>query len=241
MVIDAPTAPEWEPAEKLVGYVLGVWDRAIQDDLSGQCPEAIAAYSLGRGLAEVYWGLIVGESTYGGLDFLLGAERVALLQGLLLRLGKVLPALTIRAIGASLDQWKAWVGKSKPLNDAAIQALADQNQIWQALLIESVDPITLVSADLEVQKARNLLPIAKAYAAQAGIALLGLALLTVAASQIQNASHALPTVLAFLGVSGVSVSAIQVRAKNVSHGLTERLRNRLHLELVEAGATRLPR
>lgn len=227
-------------AERTVGSVLAAWDRVIQDYLASVSWEAAAAYRLGRGLGEVYWALEFDETGCKGTEFVLGAGRLSALQDLLLRLSSVLHPLTRTAISSSLDKWGDWARAGGKANATVVAALADQHKVWQALLVEGVDPPTLVRPVLAVKKASSIIPIVKAYGLEVLLAIAGLGLLTLASGLVATSSHVLGPVLGILGLGGISAGAVQARAKTVSHGLTQRLQDHLQQELVNVGATRLP-
>ena len=144
----------WEAAAEAIYY----WDEQIQDGL-GVSAELLAAYQLGRGLAEAFWALdpdapepdtkptvasTLSPPHPGSWEFLLGPRRQQMLGAYLGLLEGAFAPLTGSAVRGPLTRWCALVGDKQVRNrsEAALVALRGQLHNWRDVLLGSRDPIS---------------------------------------------------------------------------------------------------
>lgn len=164
MVLSQPahTASDYnDPATawKNRAHVLYAWDTKIQDTLASSSSRGVAAYQLGRGLAEAYWSLepTVGDDDARSWASLLSAERCEHFKRLLIQLRPYFDPLTVPAITAGLTTWRAAVtsGSVRTQSDA-LHRLDRQVAIWKILLVDRASPASFDDARTAVTYAGQL-------------------------------------------------------------------------------------
>jgi hypothetical protein len=224
---------------------LYAWDAAIQDSLAAKTFGQTSAYQLGRGLAEAYWALEhdAASNEIVGWESLLGPDRQRLLSILLTRLTPYLDPLTAQAIAAAIAAWgEVAADEALRAKSATEDALRQQVDLWRDLLLTGRDPTSLIPPDRALASARSVWPALKAFRVQIALTLAGVALLSAAAwlGISAGSNHALGSLLAILGVFGVTSAGLQARVKQSSNELLGRLRLALDLDLVRTAATLPP-
>lgn len=248
-------AKAWEAAAEAIYY----WDEQIQDGL-GVSAELLAAYQLGRGLAEAFWALdpdapepAKPASTTstdspphpGSWEFLLGPHRQQMLGAYLRLLEGAFAPLTGSAVRGPLTNWCAFVAnkqvRSRP--EPALVALREQLHNWRDVLLGSRDPISFAKGfglKLALRQARRVaqtLPL-ETFLLLGGIALMAAAGYALGSDTTKTGTAVAATVLGFFGVTGAGLLA---RAKAQAAVLSVHLREAFYRDLVEAQATVLPK
>jgi hypothetical protein len=233
-------------------------DAQIQDALAVQGSQA-AAYQLGRGLADTYWGLdrTAPEEQMGSWNNVLGVQRRKTLERQAARLSPEIGPLVLAAVGGPLEQWcelAAAPARRQPPADAertaeqaADEVLADlylQGLMWRDLIRGERQP-----GDLDQPDARDVwrdlslystvfktlrLPIILGLLA-AGLLITGAALLAG-----NGASKSLSTVLSIVGGLGITSAGLYARAKSDLTSVFRTVRERVDLERVRRGASTCP-
>jgi hypothetical protein len=248
-------AKAWEAASEAIYY----WDEQIQDGL-GVSAELLAAYQLGRGLAEAFWALdpdapepdrrpTVASTESpphpGSWEFLLGPRRQQMLGACLALLEGAFAPLTGPAVRGPLTRWCALVGDKKVRHgsEATLVALRGQLHNWRDVLLGSRDPISFakgfglkVAFQQAVRVARTL-PL-ETFLLLGGIALMAAAGYALGSDTTKTGTAVAATVLGFFGVTGAGLLA---RAKAQAAVLSVHLREAFYRDLVEKQATVLPK
>jgi hypothetical protein len=248
-------AKAWEAAAEAIYY----WDEQIQDGL-GVSAELLAAYQLGRGLAEAFWALdpdapepdkpATTTSTDspphpGSWEFLLGPRRQQMLGAYLGLLEGAFAPLTGSAVRGPLGNWCTLVanrqvrGRSEP----SLIALRGQLHNWRDVLLGSRDPISFAKhfglrlAFRQARRVAQTLPL-ETFLLLGGIALMAAAGYALGSDTTKTGTAVAATVLGFFGVTGAGLLA---RAKAQAAVLSVHLREAFYRDLVEAQATVLPK
>jgi hypothetical protein len=248
-------AKAWEAAAEAIYY----WDAQIQDGL-GVSAELLAAYQLGRGLAEAFWALNPDtpapttkptlESTEspphpGSWEFLLGPRRQLMLGSYLKLLEGALTPLSGPAVRGPLTRWCRLVadGQVRDRKQDALEALRGQLQNWRDVLLGSRDPTSFAKGFGLRQALRQALRVAQTLPLETllgglGIGLLALAGYFLGSDTSKTGTAVLASVLGFFGVTGAGLLAW---AKARAAVLSVHLREAFYRDIVEAQATVLPR
>lgn len=248
-------AKAWEAAAEAIYF----WDEQIQDGL-GVSAELLAAYQLGRGLAEAFWALdpdapepdkpATTTSTDspphpGSWEFLLGPRRQQMLGAYLGLLEGAFAPLTGSAVRGPLGNWCTLVanrqvrGRSEP----SLIALRGQLHNWRDVLLGSRDPISFAKhfglklAFRQARRVAQTLPL-ETFLLLGGIALMAAAGYALGSDTTKTGTAVAATVLGFFGVTGAGLLA---RAKAQAAVLSVHLREAFYRDLVEAQATVLPK
>jgi hypothetical protein len=262
----APVRPDAYPAESEVGKAweaaaeaIYYWDEQIQDGL-GVSAELLAAYQLGRGLADAFWALDPDapepatkptvESTLspphpGSWEFLLGPRRQQMLGAYLGLLEGAFAPLTGSAVRGPLLRWCALVGDRQVRNrsEAALVALRGQLHNWRDVLLGSRDPISFAKgfglklALRQALRVAQTLPL-ETFLLLGGIALMAAAGYALGSDTTRTGTAVAASVLGFFGVTGAGLLA---RAKAQAAVLGVHLREAFYRDIVEAQATVLPK
>lgn len=245
----------WEAASEAIYY----WDEQIQDGL-GVSAELLAAYQLGRGLAEAFWALDPDapapdtkptlESTEspphpGSWEFLLGPRRQQMLGASLALLEGAFAPLTGSAVRGPLTRWCALVADQQVRNrsEAALVALRGQLHNWRDVLLGSRDPISFAKgfglklAFRQAFRVAQTLPL-ETFLLLGGIALMAVAGYALGSDTTRTGTAVAASVLGFFGVTGAGLLA---RAKAQAAVLGVHLREAFYRDIVEAQATMLPK
>jgi hypothetical protein len=248
-------AKAWEAASEAIYY----WDEQIQDGL-GISAELLAAYQLGRGLAEAFWALDPDalepdtkptlESTDspphpGSWEFLLGPRRQQMLAAYLAMLEGAFAPLTGSAVRGPLTRWCALVADRQVRNrvEPSVVALRGQLQNWRDVLLGSRDPISFAKgfgpklAFRQALRVAQTLPL-ETFLLLGGIALMAAAGYALGSDTTRTGTAVAASVLGFFGVTGAGLLA---RAKAQAAVLGVHLRDAFYRDIVEAQATVLPK
>lgn len=235
----------WSTAWQEFTNFLFAWDARIQDKLNAASLSAAAAYQLGRGLADVQFARDPVATDPGdprSAAFLLGPHRVAALHALLKRLSPHWSEFTIGGIGSSLDAWAVAVADPEQVTAPTTHdLLRGQVELWHDLLLNDVDPTTLIDPGHALREGTHLVPILKPFVVELGIGLAGLlALLVVAVALASSGQAAWSGVAAALGLFGVTTAGIRARIRDRTNGIIEQMRRAVYLQLTAKAMTRAP-
>jgi hypothetical protein len=237
------------PWPEMSTYVFDL-DARIQDSLTTRSETAANAYLLARGLAECYWGLgpesewrFRKEDTGVSLRFLFGQDRRRELTRMLGRLesGQMHP-LSASAISGSIEAWgkvaddPVWSSAPTLRDD-----LYEQVRRWYQLLLLRQDPTTLVKPYARLSSPHGFRRALRLYRPQF---LMGFAAVTLIALffvvRDQFGGGWIPSLVGFLGVSGVALTGVLARAKNTAERLATRLRQDAYTDLVAVAVASVP-
>ena len=247
-------AKAWEAAAEAIYY----WDEQVQDGL-GVSAELLAAYQLGRGLAEAFWALdpdapepdtkptvtsTLSPPHPGSWEFLLGPRRQLMLVAYLGLLEGAFAPLTGSAVRGPLAHWCTLVGNKqvRKESEAALVALRGQLRNWRDVLLGSRDPISfakgfgLGQAFRQAFRVVQTLPL-ETFLLLGGIALMAAAGYALGADTTRTGTAVAASVLGFFGVTGAGLLA---RAKAQAAVLGVHLREAFYRDIVEEQATVLP-
>jgi len=227
----APTAQAWGT---LAGSIYEL-DAHIQDTLAAGTEMPGAAYQLGRGLAEAYWGLdpAAPASTPHCWEILLGEHRIRELTRLAGRLSGYYDPYCAPALAGTLRLWQS-VAADQTWRTGAQPALYQQLRRWYGLLALSQDPSTLIRPYQVLRNWHASVRVLRALWPQ--LAVIGVSLgaviylITLVASG--SSGTLVRTLLGVLGAAGLSVAAIQAALKNAAQRLLTRLRQDAYTDLV---------
>jgi hypothetical protein len=248
-------AKAWEAAAEAIYY----WDEQVQDGL-GVSAELLAAYQLGRGLAEAFWALdpdapepdtkptvasTLSPPHPGSWEFLLGPRRQLMLGGYLGLLEGAFAPLTGSAVRGPLTRWCVLVGDRQVRNrpEVALVALRGQLRNWRDVLLGSRDPISFAKgfglklAFRQALRVAQTLPL-ETFLLLGGIALMAAAGYALGSDTTRTGTAVAASVLGFFGVTGAGLLA---RAKAQAAVLGVHLREAFYRDIVEAQATVLPK
>ncbi len=248
-------AKAWEAAAEAIYY----WDEQIQDGL-GTSAELLAAYQLGRGLAEAFWALdpeapapekkptlesIDSPPHPGSWEFLLGPRRQQMLGAYLAMLEGAFAPLSGSAVRGPLTRWCVLVSDKQVRNrpEAALVALRGQLHNWRDVLLGSRDPISFAKgfglklAFRQAFRVAQTLPL-ETFLLLGGIALMAAAGYALGSDTTRTGTAVAASVLGFFGVTGAGLLA---RAKAQAAVLGLHLREAFYRDIVEAQATVLPK
>jgi len=248
-------ARAWEDAAEAIYY----WDEQIQDGL-GVSAELLAAYQLGRGLAEAFWALdpdapepetkptvtsTASPPHPGSWEFLLGPRRQQMLGAYLGLLEGAFAPLTGSAVRGPLMSWCALVADRQVRNrsETALLALRGQLHNWRDVLLGARDPISFAKgfglklALRQALRVAQTLPL-ETFLGLGGIALLALAGYALGSDTTKTGTAVAASVVGFFGVTG---AGLLTRAKAQALVLSVHLREAFYRDIVEAQATVLPK
>lgn len=247
-------AKAWQAASEAIYY----WDEQIQDGL-GVSAELLAAYQLGRGLAEAFWALdpdapepdtkptmasTDSPPHPGSWEFLLGPRRQQMLGAYLATLEGAFAPLTGSAVRGPLTRWCALVSEKQVRSRAeALVALRGQVHNWRDVLLGSRDPISFAKgfglklAFRQAVRVAQTLPL-ETFLLLGGIALMAAAGYALGSDTTRTGTAVAASVLGFFGVTGAGLLA---RAKAQAAVLSVHLREAFYRDLVESQATVLPK
>lgn len=241
---DARDPDDWNRRWQEVTEFLYRWDARIQDALASTSFLEMSAYQLGRGLGDIAWALVPDvEDPHDprSWGFLLGHERCGLLRQLMGRTASLFPPLTPRAVNTSLRRWEQVAANPSRRKDAA-PVLRQQARVWRDLVLVGRNPESLVGTPTLLKRARSLRPVLKSFWPELAMSGLSIAALAVAGYFLSHHDryHGVATVLAVLGVFGVTASGLLAKAKDKANDLLRHLRTAMYGQLVDEAATRLP-
>lgn len=251
---ESEVAKAWQAASEAIYY----WDEQIQDGL-GVSAELLAAYQLGRGLAEAFWALdpdapepdtkptmasTDSPPHPGSWEFLLGPRRQQMLGAYLATLEGAFAPLTGSAVRGPLTRWCALVSEKQVRSRAeALVALRGQVHNWRDVLLGSRDPISFAKgfglklAFRQAVRVAQTLPL-ETFLLLGGIALMAAAGYALGSDTTRTGTAVAASVLGFFGVTGAGLLA---RAKAQAAVLSVHLREAFYRDLVESQATVLPK
>ena len=233
----------WEKLSAL----LWAWDAKIQDTLAQGSLSQASAYQLGRGLAEAFWALdpsVTGEDDARSWTVLLGLSRRTALGHRLDRLSRYFDPRVAPAIRASVDAWgdvasdQAWRQQSN-----SVPSLFEQIRVWRDLMLGETNPDSLQSTATILARTRSIGPILKAFVVELSILALGFAVAGVAVallSSTSNNNHVWGSLLAVLGLFGITTAGLIARAKAMAQDLLTKLQATLSAELLALQITVCP-
>ena len=247
-------AQAWEAAAEAIYY----WDEQIQDGL-GVSAELLAAYQLGRGLAEAFWALnpeapepetkpsmssTESPPHPGSWEFLLGPRRQQMLGASLGLLEGAFAPLTGSAVRGPLTNWCALVANRQVRNRSeALVALRGQVHNWRDVLLGSRDPLSFAKGFGLKLAFRQALRVAQTLPLETFLLLVGIALMAAAGYALGSDTTKTGTAVAasVLGFFGVTGAGLLARAKAQAAVLSVHLREAFYRDIVEAQATVLPK
>jgi hypothetical protein len=250
-----PAASEVGKAWRAAAGAIYYWDEQIQDGL-GVSAELLAAYQLGRGLAEAFWALnpdvpepetkptLESPPHPGSWEFLLGPRRLEMLGAYLALLEGAFAPLTGSAIRGPLTRWCSLVATKEVRNRPdALAALRRQLHNWRDVLLGSRDPISFAKGFGPKLALRQAVRVVQTLPLETILTIGGIALLAAAGYLLGSDSSnkgvaVLASVLGFFGVTGAGLLA---RAKAQAAVLSARLREAFYRDIVETQATELPK
>lgn len=221
------------------------WDEKIQDTLAPGSFSVTSAYQLGRGLAEIYWALDAtkDEDDPRSWSFLLGESRVSQLKSLLNRLADFFPLATAQSVSDSLSAWAEVAADQAVRNrKETVDALHKQIRSWHdALLLEQALALHVPAQDL-LKRARQVVPILRAFVPEVSLGVIGFAAAGVAAALFaaKGVAPELAPVLVILGGFGITGSGALAKAKNEAHSLFAQLQQAMDTDLATQEITLPP-
>lgn len=231
----------WDEIAELLYH----WDARIQDTLAADSFAVASGYQLGRGLAEIYWGLEsrAHADDQRSWEFLLGRSRLEQLERLLTRLAAYFEPGTANGIKASLEAWED-VAHDRTIRSSAetLNALHEQLRVWHDVLLVGQVPEARIAPQDMLKRARRLTPVLRSFVPEASLGLLSLASALAAAVlfAVGNESHAIAPVLSVLSFFGVTTAGTGVKAKNAAHSLFAQLRQAMDADLIKQALTLPP-
>ena len=222
------------------------WDAQIQDQLAASAFAESSAYQLGRGLSETSWALDITAqpNSTTSWNHMLGTERCLILTGLVVRLTPVaMTPLVAQAIKGSLANWERRVqsGIGADAQTAAV-FLRRQIALWRDLILSGAEPASLVRPAAPFQRVASVLPALRALWPQIVVGLLGSVLLGYAA-YLMNATNPkgwLTTIVAALGIFGVTGATVGAKAKATANNLLADVQSAVAADLLVEGSTIIP-
>lgn len=230
------------------------WDAHVQDAQVLFATQA-AAYQLGRGLAETYWGLEPhrSDSEMGSWAFVLGEHRRDTLQRLAARLSSYVGPLVLAAVEGPLASWNKLAAEPNRRAEPNVEFnLFRQGLLWRDLVRGERQPQDLpLSADLEAPGPADLWKDLKLYRETFDSlrqpligAILSIMVLAgggaVLASRSGSNGGVWGTVIILLGAAGVTSAGLYARAKANVTSLLTTLKTRVELERVRRAADLCP-
>lgn len=223
------------------------WDAWIQDKLAEGPFGASSAYQLGRGLAEISWGLDPDsredDKSWSSWSFLLSRQRVESLGRLVDRLAAYFHENTPAAIKGSLEAWRDAVeGRRVQGQPQACERLRLQAERWRDVVVAGLDPCVFAdqhSASSLARTTRVTTRLAGAIWPQLVFGILSVVVLIVAVLVMpEDASGG--TAVAILGGLGITASSVSARAKAQANALLTQARNSYREQLAIEATTLLP-
>jgi hypothetical protein len=248
--------------EDLAKYLRG-FDISTQSSLAPAPPEVSEAYQLGRGLAELRWSLCsdMGKSNDGSWETVFSSERCDHVADMLGRLSSNLKyPLTAPVVAGSITAWR--LAATTPLvcppistgpassddvhisrrAENAVHAIDEQARRWYDLVIAGRDPTTLVSPHALLKDWRLSFRAAGQFVWQLVGVAVGVIVLATAGVLLSlgKTSPAVRSLLAIIGVFGVTASGLAATIKNRTQLLITRFRSDISTDLAVVEITILP-
>ena len=228
----------------LANFLYG-WDTYLQDEIVGAASLDSAAYQIGRGLSEAYWALdpdaLPDDVRHWGS--LLGTTRRAAFRRFLFQVAPSYDSLVISGIVSSLEAWGRVVDNKKAkLSATATAELRTQMDVWRVLLIDHIDPRSLIDSNTALRKAAGIMRLLRIFwpeltAAVVIIVLTILAVSLLPASTSLGARTAIVAVAGFLGITGATIFAT---VKAIANASIAKLRSALDAEMIRDAVTVIP-
>jgi hypothetical protein len=256
---DSACLSTWEDLAK----TLRAFDVSTQSRLAPAPPEVSEAYQLGRGLAELRWSLCsdMDKSNDGSWETVFSSERCDHVADMLGRLSNNLKyPLTAPVVAGSITAWRLAATTRlvcPPISSGpaargdvhaservvhAVHAIEEQGRRWYDLVIAGRDPTTLVSPHALLKDWRLSFRAAGQFVWQlVGIAA-GVVVLAAAGVLLSlgKSSPTVRTLLAIIGVFGVTASGLAATIKNRTQALVTRFRSDISTDLAVVEITILP-
>jgi len=229
-----------------VANVFHEWDTKVQDILASESATELAAYQLGRGLAEAYWSLdtsITDDGDARSWASLLGPDRCSALQRFMIQLTPAFGPITSPAVHASLDTWREIaVSPLRRAHPAAVEKLYEQIRNWHLLLVEDVDAASFITIHRLLAGRGSIWRIVRTFGAEAVLAVVGFASAIGAAVALTafKSTGPLSAVLAVVGLFGVTAASVLAKAKDAANASLARMREAADHALVAEAVTAIP-
>ncbi len=243
VVITATPPFEAAPFIADLSQFLWAWNEKIEDRLHARGPGLLAAYDVGRLLAEVYWAQDPTATELADLKYLLGRERYESLRGLLVPLAGTLGPLTVAAVVGSFESWFKLLAVSLgPSREPLVASLEKQTLVWHSLVVDGVDPTSLLRHQDTGKTFSILAPLIGQF--KGSLITSGSAFVLAVGGVIAAADVPGPRVwtaaIAALGLLGLGASGLYARARNRVEGVIGRVRDAYLQVVVTQAATKLP-
>lgn len=232
---------------------LFAWDEKIQDALGSASSAHDAAYTVGRGFAEVLWCPDARKPPLGSakdrVAVLAKSRRDDLRRGIE-RLSDYFDALVAPAVLVSLDAWADVVASEAWQSDElAMEALERQSAIWHDLVLAERAPHSLLTnrpGNL-TQYRYSVAPVLGKFLPQIALTLLSFIVLSIGVWVLSQSSHGSSTsgsgpgaIISLLGLLGITTTGATARLKSVSTDLISKMRSAIDADLVSTAAADLP-
>lgn len=244
-ILESPTEGDKRDAWNRAEPLLRAWDCWIQDKLDREAPNRLAAYQLGRGLGDVWWGRVpegegLEQDDQAARRFnwrLLEKKRRDPLCHRLSRLQAYFGLSVARAMQVSIDRWGAWADDPDWRKSDASQELWEQVQLWRDFLLGDNTAESLLSRQTVVQKARKVRYFFRVFAIElitylVSLVLVGVALFLLSLTSSGPWADMFSGVVAAFGLFGITVAGLSAKAKNTANNLVDRLRLTVTQELL---------
>ena len=220
-------------------------------------PEQLAAYQLGRALADTWWQPCRQDSA--STDFLeqFDPYRLATLRGWIRESASVLPPQSAPVAARSLQNWQDWADvNSGPLTrswsdqrDPVVSALMRQGTSWHALLTAAPGSTSTPSVDAWIQAGESVLRSVRVIGRRiltrfwpvviVALAAIG-GLMYLVISNAQGSTKAWSGLVTALASVGVSTAGIKSGAQKVAKGIEQEVWNAAILDARAWEVTWLP-
>ncbi len=230
-----------------VAHVFHEWDTKVQDILVSASGTELAAYQLGRGLAEAYWSLdttITDDGDARSWVSLLGPARCVALQRFMIQLTPAFGPTTGPAVNASLDTWRGIaVSPLRREHSEAVEKLYEQIRNWHLLLVEDVDAASFITIHRLLAGRGSIWRIVRTFEVEAVLAVVGFASAIGAAVALTafKSTGPLSAVLTVVGLFGITAASVLAKAKDAANASLARMRDAADRALVAEAVTTIPR
>lgn len=247
-----PHEPDSGHSQPSLAYKLFKWDAKIQDDLVLRATQA-AAYQLGRGLADTYWGLYPDRPAQemGSWESVLGRRRRDTLLRFAGRLSAYVGPSVLAAIDGSLRSWSKLATEPHGRGEPGVPgALFQQGLLWRDLVRGERQPEDLLTnKDLNAPPTAEVWKELKLYRVAAEslkwpliTGVVGAVLLAGGAALLAggNGRTGLTTAISVLGLLGLTSAGMYAKAKTQVTSLFSHLSERVRQERIRQAADLCP-
>jgi hypothetical protein len=240
----ASVAGDWDALEEVIYQ----FDAQIQDALATRSLTVAAGYQLGRALAECYWALDPSQLpdkpvTWESWSFLLGEERCREIGRLLGRLSPYFHPYTAAAIAGSVQVWKNVAASADWLKEPDVYPkLYEQIRGWYELILLKQDPTTLIQPYQILRSYRLVWRTLRGFWFQLLVAALAAGAVGAFAWLLTKPSFSagVKTLLATIGIAGISYAGLAVKVKNEAQAMLTRLKQDAYTDLITESITTAP-